>query len=281
MASTEKAVKYMEGVAADSSHGYDQTHRWGPDYDCSSLTIQAFKEAGFGVGDATYTGNMRRVFTREGFVVLPPSVAKQRGDILLNDVNHVAVYTGAGQLVQASINERGGITGGKSGDQTGREIAIAAYYDYPWNCVLRYTDAESAPTPAYRTGTKYAVCTVTSGWLVPVFGAHGDADDDGAAGIFGQAVSAIAVDGSEYRVHVRGGGWLEPVSKYDPDDWEYGMAGLGGSAAIDGVAIKDKTYRVHLLGGGWLDWVSKYDPSDWEYGMAGIQGKAIDALQVK
>jgi hypothetical protein len=278
----------MERVARDDSHGYDQASRWpwqGTSYDCSALAITAFKEAGFNVGDATYTGNMRRIFAREGFVVLSPSVAKQRGDILLNDINHVAVATSPTQLVQASINEFGGITGGRPGDQTGREIAIGGYYNYPWNCVLRYTGTDSpapGPTPAPDgTGTRYCAHTGNSGWLIEVRGAKGELDDDGAAGIFGEPITAIAVDAPEYRVHVRGGDWLEPVSDYNPSDWEYGMAGLAGNSVIDGIAIKGKRYRVHTLGGGWLDWVDKYDINDADYGMAGIYGAAIDGLQVQ
>ena len=37
----ELAVKNIENLAADNSHGYDQANRWGPDYDCSSAVITA------------------------------------------------------------------------------------------------------------------------------------------------------------------------------------------------------------------------------------------------
>ena len=37
----DKAVTWAVGIANDNSHGYDQADRWGPDYDCSSLVIQA------------------------------------------------------------------------------------------------------------------------------------------------------------------------------------------------------------------------------------------------
>ena len=32
-----KAVNFMIDTANDNTHGYDQIHRNGPDYDCSSL----------------------------------------------------------------------------------------------------------------------------------------------------------------------------------------------------------------------------------------------------
>lgn len=69
--------------------------------------------------------------------------------MLLNIAYHTALHIGSGRLVQAAGNEKGGITGGKPGDQTGGEIGTAAYYDYPWDCILRYTgdDAGTEPDP--------------------------------------------------------------------------------------------------------------------------------------
>ena len=152
----EKAVSWMENVARDNSHGYDQTYRWNEkgDYDCSSLTISAFEQAGIPVktNGATYTGNMYSVFTKCGFkdvtktVNLATGTGLMRGDVLLNTVHHVAVYCGNGLEVEASINERGGARGGQPGDQTGREILIRAYRNYPWNYVLRYPQSETTAT---------------------------------------------------------------------------------------------------------------------------------------
>ena len=42
----ESALKWAKQIADDNSHGYDQSSRWGPDYDCSSLMISAYKQAG-------------------------------------------------------------------------------------------------------------------------------------------------------------------------------------------------------------------------------------------
>lgn len=60
----------MEKIATDDSHGYSQDSRWGnPDYDCSSLVIQAWEQAGVPVktAGATYTGNMYNIFLKWGF----------------------------------------------------------------------------------------------------------------------------------------------------------------------------------------------------------------------
>lgn len=148
MTKTEKAIRQMETWAKDDSHGYDQDYRWGEkgDYDCSSAVIQAWQNAGVPVksGGATYTGDMKNVFLKNGFVDVTSKVnvatgsGLLRGDVLLNEAHHVAMYCGNGKEVEASINEKGTAHGGKPGDQTGKEFLSRSYRNYPWNCVLRY-----------------------------------------------------------------------------------------------------------------------------------------------
>lgn len=148
MTKTEKAIRQMETWAKDASHGYDQDYRWGEkgDYDCSSAVIQAWQNAGVPVksGGATYTGDMKNVFLKNGFVDVTSKVnvatgsGLLRGDVLLNEAHHVAMYCGNGKEVEASINEKGTAHGGKPGDQTGKEFLIRSYRNYPWNYVLRY-----------------------------------------------------------------------------------------------------------------------------------------------
>lgn len=41
----------------------------------------------------------------------------------------------------ASLNEKGTTSGGVAGDQTGKEVLIASWYNKPWIAVLRYPDA--------------------------------------------------------------------------------------------------------------------------------------------
>ena len=161
----EKAISQMEAWAADDSHGYDQSNRWGPDYDCSSAVIAAWELAGVPVktNGATYTGNMRGVFLRCGFedvtgsVDLATGAGLQRGDVLLNIQHHTAMYCGSGMEVEASINENGTTTGGQPGDQTGREFLVRPYRNYPWDCVLRYTggNVHEMDTPEKSKPTYY------------------------------------------------------------------------------------------------------------------------------
>lgn len=143
----ENAVARAEAIALDDSHGYDQVDRWGnPNYDCSGLVIRCLEEAGIPAksSGATYTGNMPEVLPKIGFKDVAKSVdlatgsGMIRGDVLLGN-GHTAFYCGNGKLVHASINEKGTVTGGKSGDQTGREICIRSYYNKPWIHVYRYT----------------------------------------------------------------------------------------------------------------------------------------------
>ena len=153
MSKIETATQWMINLANDNSHGYDQTNRWGPNYDCSSAVITAWQTAGVPVksNGASYTGNMRSVFLKCGFsdvtskVVLSNGSGLKRGDVLLNTSSHTAMFIGSGKIVHASINELGTTTGGKTGDQTGKEICTRSYYNYPWNYVLRYTSEDVPP----------------------------------------------------------------------------------------------------------------------------------------
>lgn len=158
--SISKFIERMNYWCVTVSLGYDQSNRLefrdGGETDCSALVIYALNEAGFETGSASYTGNMRSNLTARGWKVVTNNGKPQAGDILLNDVNHVAVYIGGGKLAQASIDENGRITGGQGGDQTGRETNISPYYNYPWSCYLRWTGANDTGNtpPSTSTGGK-------------------------------------------------------------------------------------------------------------------------------
>lgn len=148
----ENAISWAVAIANDNSHGYSQQSRWGPDYDCSSFVITAFKNAGVDTGSATYTGNMRSQFTAHGFRWIPWSSIGgvsnlQRGDILLNEKTHTEIYLGNNQNVGAHSNR--GYP--QTGDQTGTEVSVSGYYYHPWDGVLRY----AGPNPCICS-TDYA-----------------------------------------------------------------------------------------------------------------------------
>lgn len=157
----DAAAEIMEHLCSHSTHGYSQPNRQGigtggnagetvtlsdgtrvaistGDRDCSSAAIECYAALGVDVGGATYTGNMRGCMTRTGnFRWITDLGQRRRGDILLNERHHTAVYLGDGRLGQFSISETGGVSG-QRGDQTARESNVRAYYNYPWDGILRY-----------------------------------------------------------------------------------------------------------------------------------------------
>ena len=166
----EKAVKWALKIADDNSHGYDQSSRWGPDYDCSSLVISAYKQAGVPL-TCTYTGNMRSDMLNYGFAPVPTANLKtgaglKPGDVLLNEVHHTAMYIGDGKIVHAAGNEFGGATGGKTGDQTGKEICITNYFNFPWDVVLRYCRKDDSVPVASDDKYLYTVKAGDSLWAI-------------------------------------------------------------------------------------------------------------------
>lgn len=315
MGKTEKAIQWMEQTARDNSHGYDQRYRWGEkgDYDCSSAVITAWQNAGVPVktNGATYTGNMKPVFLRCGFKDITSSVnlatgaGLQRGDVLLNTTHHTAMYCGNGKLVNASINEKGGAVGGVPGDQTGREFVIRSYYNYPWNCVLRYHDTT---TGRQNTTTAQQNTATTKGNKATVpridleihclnMGRSGKKVGGGEICMSDDAVVGLSIGAScgwiEYRVHVIGQGWYSRIHKCD---WATPDAYAGDlKRVIDAVQIYFHTdtkltggkyyaarYQVKTQKHGWLPAV---EDTNWESGdgdhTAGIFGDPVIGIRVE
>ena len=188
MNTTQKAIEWAVSIANDASHGYDQNNRWGPDYDCSSLVISAYKHAGVPL-TRTYTGNMLKDMLSKGFVVVHGTI--QPGDVVLNVTKcHTALYIGNNKLIQASISENGTARAGTPGDQTGREINISTYYEFPWEYVLRYGEERATENadvyrivdclPVIRYGDKNVLVAAIQaslkyyGYSVGICGIDGD-----------------------------------------------------------------------------------------------------------
>lgn len=155
MTKIEKAVQWAIQTANDNSHGYSQADRWSPDYDCSSFVISAWEAAGVHVRNAgaSYTGNMRGAFLACGFfdatslVNLGSGGGIQAGDVLLNYSAHTCLAIGGGRVANCRTDEGHP----QSGDQSGNEIRLQGYWNYPWNCVLRYKEPTTAPTTPTTT----------------------------------------------------------------------------------------------------------------------------------
>ena len=171
MSIIDSAVTWAIGIAKDNSHGYSQNVRWGPSYDCSSLVISAYQQAGVPVKSrgASYTGNMRSVFKSCGFVEVPKpwtTATLKKGDVLLNEASHTVLYIGNGQIVNARTSE--GTT--DTADNSGNEIRVQSYYDGNWDVVLRYKEVASTTTQnaatsqntSSQTTSKPATTTTTT-----------------------------------------------------------------------------------------------------------------------
>lgn len=135
MGDINKAVTWMESIAADDRHGYSQVHRNGPDYDCSSFVGTALANAGFAVSKYSTTRNLESQLVTCGFKKC--ANPWKRGDVHLAAGHHVTMSTDAAHIVHASQSETGGIDG-KTGDQTGKEICVRDYYDLPYDNVVHY-----------------------------------------------------------------------------------------------------------------------------------------------
>ena len=186
MGDLNKFCERMRYWCDEGNLGYDQSNRqdirYGGECDCSSLVIYALKEAGFDTGAASYTGNLSGNLVARGWRRVSNNGRPCKGDVLLNDRSHVAAWLGD-CLAQASIDERGRISGGKAGDQgapNGRgETNTRGYYDYPWDCYLRWTGASVPVAPLGNAATRQAQrWLVGMGWSVGASGVDGSNGPD-------------------------------------------------------------------------------------------------------
>ena len=228
MSKIEQAIQWMEMLARDDSHGYDQIYRWGEkgDYDCSSAVITAYQNAGVPVktNGATYTGNMFNAFIKSGFKDVTSSINLNngsglvRGDVLLNTVHHTAMYCGNGKEVEASINEKGTAKYGKPGDQTGREILIRNYRNYPWNKVLRYVGDNTSSTDKSLAQVAYEV--IQGKW------------GNGADRVTALTNAGYNADAVQTEVNKLLKGESKPVPKPTPKPVETPMFSVGGTYTL-------------------------------------------------
>jgi len=151
----ESAISWAVAIANDNSHGYSQSNRWGPHYDCSSFLITAYQQAGIPVksNGASTTADMYSAFLKTDFSDVTSQVnfssgsGMLRGDVILRpktstNGGHTVMYIGDGKIVHASSPTNG--------------ILVANYYSSSWKYVLRHSEATTGTTTT--EGEENMVC---------------------------------------------------------------------------------------------------------------------------
>lgn len=145
----DKAINWAVAIANDNSHGYSNVYGYqlgqNGQYNCIGLVSMAYVNAGV---DLYAEGNfdinkMYKRYLNHDFVDVTDSINLKNGDGLQKgDVvwrvngdghGHTEMYIGNGKLVGARSDNGGG-----TADVDGNEIAVSAYYNMPWQKVLRY-----------------------------------------------------------------------------------------------------------------------------------------------
>lgn len=151
-----KAINWAVMIANNDGYGYDQDKRssgWAKwqadpncttncgDLDCSSFISAALTVGGYYKTSPDFnTRNQGASLEGIGFTKVASSATTSEGLLpgdILHRTGHTAMYIGNNQIVHASINENGKITGGKPGDQTGKEILVAPFPGGSWSSVWR------------------------------------------------------------------------------------------------------------------------------------------------
>ena len=171
----QQAAKAIE----DAATGYSQARRWSffnrvtnqiirnKDGDCSSVCAAIIKLGGYPINlgypdhSGVYTGNFAAKAQAAGFTLLPfTGLANLKpGDFVCKPGKHVEFVSSAGRMFSAWMDENGGSTGGRPGEQASHEVRYTQAYNYSggWTQVLR---------PPANTTTTTTNTTTSSGSTV-------------------------------------------------------------------------------------------------------------------
>lgn len=101
------------------------------------------------------TANAEEIYKR--FSKASTSTAGKEAVQVAQDFSKYINSTGTHYISNSGGDERGKISGGKAGDQTGREWQLRSWYNRPWNCVLRYEKDSRVGQKLAELGIKAAL----------------------------------------------------------------------------------------------------------------------------
>lgn len=132
-----KAIKYMVNLCEDESHGYSQSKRNGPDYDCSSSVYHSYVDGGglapnlVGSNTGAWDGIIRQLGSPWIKMKIDANYTPCPGDILYR-AGHVEMYIGAyngkfGDIKSAKAGFHSAYGHPETGDQTGKESSVTSF----------------------------------------------------------------------------------------------------------------------------------------------------------
>ncbi len=259
--SADKAVAYAKQWAYKRNSKYhDYSNEGG---DCANFVSQCLIAGGLGISSCTgsygqggtvpYVPNLENCLISKGWKSsssMPSKGIPKGGVITYYNGGHavLVVQGGTSPLVAGHTTDVYGGNGiygyGRKYFWTGKTTTTIKWYSYVNGYNINdgnngYAgDYGNAVVALKVKDATYAVHEVGGKWVT--------ASNNSQAGK--NPIDGVAIKGGvEYRVHILGGGWLEPVHKYDLNDSENGFAGILGQT-IDAVAIKGKTYASGYFG---------------------------------
>jgi len=279
------------------------------DFECGTSVKTAWATALQGtpyegcLDDYIYSVNCRAVFEGSGlfYSSYEPAV---RGDVYLNDANHVAMCQdggmGDGPFGYDCLSEfcwgDNGAYGNVRGDQSGYEAYIHGFYEYPWDATLHYNGKadeyleepmaepkQEAGSPINDAGLWYQEHVQNLGWCEWVR----DGQTAGTTG-FGLQMEALRINPPEgyrlrVRAHIQNIGWRCYDGIVHGNDVIIGTTGklLRIEMLIIEVLEKpegapDLSFRVHQQNVGWKGWT----PSGFASG-SDAEAMRLEAIQMK
>ena len=260
MGDIDKAVNHLVSNAKAKSV------KWCARYVANALEAGGFK---FTRQSSAYLYRTNGVLTKIGYREIQKPSSFVKGDITVTDKNashpdgHIAMWSGS-QWISDFFQ--------KSEYVYSNNQPPVYYYRY---------GPDPSPSPSTALEFKYAVRT-TKGDILPEV-----TNTQDYAGLKGYAITDIAIKvnkGSiKYRVHVKGGDWLDYVYDYN---WNDANGYAGNHKPIDLVEIiysensELPKYRVSPVNADYYSWQYGNKTGTGFDGYAGAIGKTIDRIQI-